>query len=329
MTVFGNGWPESWKPDGLSTAEIEDGEAYHSVLYHDRNGIYPRNWHAHCIEPLINPIIPLLEDGMTILDYGSGTGGSALELLRTAERKGVSIRIVMVDALPSWFSKSHNLFGNLENVRLYISTIADGNGGVRFRPLQQIIGGNKVDMVVSASTLHLIPPQARPTAFEQISEVLSIGGVFAWSSGDLSPDNGKQENLLHDPFRETGKLILEDPEYLDLLGRRSKIIQNADSIYPGPNAAHFVIREIAESGLFGNVEIVHQKISLSEAKRFATVPRLSQIAAAVKDFDERRRLITQKLELVFKKFRERGRAGNSSFSSLWHYGLHRKSPINY
>ena len=71
-----------WVPEGLSESEIADGEAYHRALYIDGDLGRPAGWHRDSVDRLIQLAIPHISEGSTIVDYGSGTGGSAIELLK-------------------------------------------------------------------------------------------------------------------------------------------------------------------------------------------------------------------------------------------------------
>ena len=98
-----------WEPSGLSDAEVEDGEAYHRALYHDGDTNRPVNWHKNSVERLIEMAIPHISEGSLVVDYGSGTGGSAIEMLKSLDERGVGIELILIDPLVSWFSKAREL----------------------------------------------------------------------------------------------------------------------------------------------------------------------------------------------------------------------------
>ena len=71
-----------WKPIGLTDEERADGEAYHRALYHDAALDRPAGWHRDSCAQLLELARPHLEDGALVVAYGSGAGGSAIELLK-------------------------------------------------------------------------------------------------------------------------------------------------------------------------------------------------------------------------------------------------------
>ena len=95
-----------WEPDSISQNEIADGEAYHRALYINGDIGRPANWHRESAEMLVQLAIPHIKDGSLVVDYGSGTGGSAIELLKEVENRGMEINLVLIDPLVSWFSKA-------------------------------------------------------------------------------------------------------------------------------------------------------------------------------------------------------------------------------
>ena len=47
-----------WVPEGLSDAEVADGEAYHRALYLDGDLERPAGWHRASVDRLIQLAIP-------------------------------------------------------------------------------------------------------------------------------------------------------------------------------------------------------------------------------------------------------------------------------
>ena len=105
-----------WEPDRISEKEIADGEAYHRALYINGDIGRPANWHRESAERLVQLAIPHIKDGSLVVDYGSGTGGSAIELLKEVENRGMEINLVLIDPLVSWFSKARDLLKGRPNV---------------------------------------------------------------------------------------------------------------------------------------------------------------------------------------------------------------------
>ena len=83
-----------------------------------------------------------------------------------------------------------------------LSIEKDDSGKLSFRRLEDMLGGRKADVIISSSTMHLIPERAIRDLASQFFGSLKEDGVFIWDSGDLEsefrPDNSA---LLHDPYR--------------------------------------------------------------------------------------------------------------------------------
>ena len=74
-----------WEPEGLSDKEIADGDSYHRALYHDGDVENPAEWHKDSVNKLVELSLPHICEGSLVVDYGSGTGGSAIELLKALD----------------------------------------------------------------------------------------------------------------------------------------------------------------------------------------------------------------------------------------------------
>ena len=95
-----------WAPEDLSSEDIEDGEAYHRALYHSGEVSAPSSWHRESVGPLIDLALPHITHGSVVVDYGTGTGASAIELLKKLDGEEIRVNMILVDPLVSWFSKA-------------------------------------------------------------------------------------------------------------------------------------------------------------------------------------------------------------------------------
>ena len=130
-----------WKPEGLSDYEEKDGEAYHRALYHNGEIENPAVWHKESEEKLVELSLPHIDQGTLVVDYGSGTGGSAIELLKALDCKGISIELVMMDPLVSWFAKARDLLGDRSDVHFELSIEQNDAGRTSFRRLRDMLHG--------------------------------------------------------------------------------------------------------------------------------------------------------------------------------------------
>src|SRR3954452_3470863 len=73
---------------------------------------------------------------------------------------------------------------------------ADG----RFRPLGEVTGGLKMDVILSSMVFHLIKPRAFVRVVDGLGQLLKPGGRLLWSTPDVGPA-GPFAVLFHDPNR--------------------------------------------------------------------------------------------------------------------------------
>lgn len=315
-----------WEPKNLSRFEIQDGELYHNSLYLDKRASKPRNWHKSATEPLIDMILEKVKDGDVIIDYGSGTGGSAIEISKKLESLSLDCTIILIDPLESWFSKAYHLLKSRPNTFFCRSMAKDEKGKYSFLSLDEIIGNNKVDIIVSSSTLHLIPPSALGSLFDQFSRSLKKGGKFFWSSGDISSLQIPTDYcLLHDPYRELLNLINADEEYQLIEQKLDSHILDShrreiSRVFPLANSIDFFENHLIKSDFQGEItnHIVYK--TFEESQLFMKCQRLSVIAGAITDIQIRNQFIKNKLEEVFELLREKGYTDYNGYRTFWHYG---------
>ena len=320
-----------WEPEELSDFEISDGEAYHRALYHEGSLEKPADWHKESVEKLVSLALPHIRQGSLVVDYGSGTGGSAIELLKQLDEKGVSIELVMVDPLVSWFSKARSLMGDRQGVHFELSVERDENGMVFFRNLEEILGGRKADVIISSSTLHLVPARAMEDLSRQFASCLTSGGVLVWDSGDLESDFRPGNcALLHDPYRSVREILRDDSDRVKILSRMSKMDvekseRRLDRIFPSPIPVEIILDAMSEAGF--STEVAEKVVNFSheDAERFILVPRLAEIAAPLLEGEEREDAIRKALKSSLSNMENRGEGTNSYYRSHWIYGLHTRS----
>ena len=317
-----------WMPEGLSEPEIADGEAYHRALYLDGDIGHPAGWHRDSVERLIQLAIPHISEGSTIVDYGSGTGGSAIELLKVLDEIGIKVQLILVDPLPSWFGKAREILGDRDDVHLELSVGVDEDGKLKFRKLGDILSGRKVDVIISSSTLHLIPERAISGLAREFHESLRPGGAFVWDSGDIECDFRPDDSArLHDPYRAVREILREDAGRMELLARLGedgalKEEKRLDRIFPEPFSLDVIIGALEEAGFEGEVSDKVVDFSKKDAQRFVLVPRLAEIAAPLLEGEARGSAIKRALERALKDMEEEGFADEHHYRSHWVYGRH-------
>ena len=320
-----------WLPSKLSGEEVADGEAYHRALYHSGDIKQPANWHKESVEPLIEEAMENISEGSLVVDYGTGTGGSAIELLKKLDECGMTIDLVLIDPLVSWFAKAREILGDRDGIQFELSIIKDETGQIIFRRLEEMLGGRKADVIISSSTLHLVPAKAMDDLAIQFANSLSDEGVLIWDSGDLESDfRPINSALLHDPYRAVREILRDNSQRVEILSRLSneqadKSEKRLDRIFPLPFPVEVIIDSMREAGFTTQISEKVVEFENADAERFVLVPRLAEIAAPLMKGKRRDEEIKSALKSALGRIAVDGKGTNSSYRSHWIYGTHRLS----
>ena len=320
-----------WEPDRISDNEIADGRAYHRALYPSGEIETPSSWHGESVEPLIDMALPHITHGSVIVDYGAGTGASAIELLKKLDDDGTRVEMILVDPLVSWFSKARDLLGYRDDVHFELSIRSDADGNASFRDLREILGGRKADVIISSSTLHLVPARAMTDLAEQFAGSLVEGGVLVWDSGDLESGFRPGDSaLLHDPYRRVREILRTDAQRESLLAMmsdedRNKSEKRLDRIFPLPFSVEVITDALGGAGFSTEISEKVVRFSNEDAERFVLVPRLAEIAAPLLKGRERDDAIKRALKVSLGELANQGKADGLAYRSHWIYGCHRRS----
>ena len=319
-----------WAPEDLSSEDIDDGEAYHRALYPSGDVGAPSSWHRESVGPLIDLALPHITHGSVVVDYGTGTGASAIELLKKLDDEEIRVDMILVDPLVSWFSKAWDLLGDRDDVHFELSILTDADGNASFRDLREILGGRKADVIISSSTLHLVPARAMGGLAEQFAESLAEGGVLVWDSGDLESGFRPGDSaLLHDPYRRVREILRTDDQRESLLAMmsdedRNKSEKRLDRIFPLPFSIEVITDALGVAGFSSEISEKVVRFSNDDAERFVLVPRLAEIAAPLLKGLEREDAIKRALKVSLEELANQGKADGLAYRSHWIYGCHRR-----
>lgn len=323
---------QNWTPDGVSASDLADGDLYHRSLYSEGDIEQPLGWHRDSIAKLVQAAADRISDGDLVVDYGTGTGGSAIELLKILDSKRIQITLVLVDPLPSWFSKAWELLHQRSDVEFRLSFDYDSElGRKRFFTVTELLNGRQADLVLTSSTMHLIPSKTIPSLIEEIHAVLVSGGWFIWDSGDIDvPTRPASSCLLHDPYRGVHAKAIASAEHQAALStlddelQAQRILHNTGRIFPRPPTADIITGAIDAVGFQSEYSTLEVNMADADALRFVLVPRLAAVAAGIEDEEARTALIKRCLAETLNELRASGQADENGYRSHWTYGMHQK-----
>ena len=187
---------DTWRPK--PGTDLRDGRGLHELVFDHGDLRHPRLWASASTSQLVTQTMDTLEERvetlprgavLRVLDYGTGTALAAIETLKACRergfeqrlaRRGVGFELHLVDIPSSWFAQGHALVQESSWTQCH-SLIADG----RFRPLKEVTGGVKMDVVMSSMVFHLIPPKALERVAESLAGITAPGGRLLWNAPDL------------------------------------------------------------------------------------------------------------------------------------------------
>ena len=250
--------------NNIIDSDKNDALTYHNSLY---NNSIPRKWHSNNLEILINNIELKLCENITIVDYGTGTGGSAIEIVKLLEKHNIQkYKLYLVDVLESWFFHAYNLFKNNNNIEFILLT-KKINGKLEFLNINDFIK-EKIDIFICANTIHLLKKKNIIKLTNDIYNLLDNNGLFLINSGDINiVDEYNLNNFSRKLFLEIiNKYISDD--------NKENIIQKCNKIYP----KNINIEELVSIlNKFFKIDIYNKNINmeLEELIDFYKTPRLN------------------------------------------------------
>jgi len=169
-----------WHPDKPAS---KGATAYHNAVVH-------ASYYLESLDKLAKIISKKIKDGDIIVDFGAGTGVSALQLMK---RLRVNIKLWLVDNSPAWLGKAYEVFNRNPDVKCFLLEKSNNT----YTTLGETIGEETADHVISANTVHLIPKLEY--TFKDINAALKPNGTFTFQSGNIIRSN-----------REKGVLMVDD-----------------------------------------------------------------------------------------------------------------------
>ncbi|MBI2653732.1 class I SAM-dependent methyltransferase [Candidatus Woesearchaeota archaeon] len=256
---------KSWHPDRPVS---KGATAFHEAVYNS-------SWIGDILYELAKIADKQINDNDIVVDFGAGTGTSALFLLKHIRKK---IRLWLVDNSPSWLGKAYELLNNPPNVECFLLE----KKGDRYATLAETIGNDVVDHVISANTVHLVP-NIKET-FDGIADALKPSASFVFQTGNFVRDSRPAGALMiEDTVKSVHDIALEivrsEPKfavYRKGLDERVKAEeQQRKFVFPDPRHVNYYL-EALENAKFEckSVQYIPVKIRYSDWLSFLRVKRL-------------------------------------------------------
>lgn len=298
-----------------------------ATAYHD--AVINASWHKKNIGELIKLVRKNIRDGHVVVDFGAGTGGSAVYLLKHIKKP---FSLYLVDNSPSWLGKAHEVLSNNPNVTFFLlGKIAD-----KHTILHETIGEEVANHVVSANTVHLI--STLEDAFRGIYTALKPGGTFIFQSGNILR-NAREKGILmiddtvnrvHDITLEIIRTDSKFKKYRKGLDKRiERETPQRKLVFPDPRSIEHYLKMLKSAG-FRNEEVRHRPIrvkykdwlSFLRVKRLQAgiLPEIGGREPSLKEEQDRDQLITMASLQLFKELEKQNPfADETSFTAEWIY----------
>jgi SAM-dependent methyltransferase len=247
------GWPDGWSriPDEDWTRQPVDafGQSYDNVEHH--------SWYSN-LNPTVEELSHLLNDGDIFVDYSGGTGIllDRLKLRMFDVRAGA----VIVDSSPKFLRVALEKFRDDPDVGLRLLRFLKPEK--RLERLDEVLGPEllerKVDAIVSTNAVHLYPDLADTVT--TWLEALRPGGHVLINSGNIrNPRARRNEWILDETVWVVGDLaeglVRNDPAYAsyrDDVDNEERMAAHAayrDRVFLHPRPLDFYLETLELSGL--------------------------------------------------------------------------------
>lgn len=308
----------SWIPD----SPISSGaKAYHTAVIH-------ASWHIDNIVPLIRLVTPNVRSGHLIVDFGAGTGSSAIFMQKYLPKQ---IHLLLVDNSASWLGHAYSLLSGKPNVGFALLK-QDG----RYVYLHEVVGQGSANHVVSANTIHLMSDLK--ATLEGVNKALKRGGTFNFQSGNiLRKDRDHGILMIHNTVDRVHDLAIDiinaNKKYAsyqkNLPVRIKENVAQRKFVFPDPKSIDYYLGLLSTVG-FRDIRVTQKSIRVKYADwlKFLRVRRLQAgilpevggKEATPREALDRNELITEASRALFKELQATNpHANRTSFLAEWVY----------
>ncbi|OGV97423.1 hypothetical protein A2W24_05610 [Microgenomates group bacterium RBG_16_45_19] len=308
----------SWQPDRPTS---KGATAYHEA-------VVKASWHQENINGMIELLKSSFNEGQVLIDFGAGTGASAIYLLKVLPKTAT---LWLMDNSASWLGKAYEILHQDQRVRFALLP-KKGNG---FTTPDEVIGTEATDYVISANTVHLIKDLKQ--TFTGIYRVLKRTGSFTFQSGNITRAGRKPGVLMiDDTINQVHDLAIDliktDRPYQkyrhDLKSRIKQETKQRRLIFPKPRSIELYKAKLKAAG-FKKIRVTYKLIPIKyiDWLKFLRVrrlqagilPEVGSREATLKAELDRDRLITRAAKLWFNQLKQQNRLYRSSFMAEWIY----------
>ena len=326
----------------------DDGRGLHELLFAGGDTRRPRPWAADPTGWIVAQALHTVERRVAngspgqvirVLDYGAGTGLGAIELLKAIEERGtgrlletsgMTLELHLVDIRTAWFDQGEKLLGRHPWTRFHELRGPDG----RFRTMTEIMGDDRVDVVLASMVFHLIPPKSLARVAADLARLISPGGTLLWNAPDVGP-TGPGAFLFHDANRAIRQAVLTGPvgealpDDVRAAVSRVRAAHSAETdkragrrILPTPNSAG-VLAGIFDAHFLGNVHQQNFEILPDELLDTLLVPsNAEEYFPELTLRADREAVVRAYSALVVPRLREQDGGTATGLSLKWTFGKH-------
>ena len=310
---------KNWRPDRPTSKG--------ATAYHD--AVVAASWHVKNIDPLIHILTSLIKPNDIVVDFGAGTGASAVYFVKNIKKK---YNLILVDNSPSWLGKAYDVLKKNKNVRFLLLERTK----MGYKTLDLLVGENTLDHVVSANTFHLVPETKK--AFEGIYHALKPGGTFVFQSGNIvNPRRKIGLLMIDDTVKSVHDIAIEIIKTNKAFSRYKKGLKTRINkervqrkiVFPDPRPISFYLDALKKAGfLKEKVQYKPIKVKFKDWLDFLLVRRLQagilpEVGgknATEKEEEDRNTLIRLAAEDFFTKLEKSNPYANKQgFSAEWTY----------
>ena len=293
-----------WKPD----RPISKG----ATAYHE--AVVDAKYYISALDELTKIAALKIKNTNIVVDFGAGTGVSALRLLKHLR---VNTELWLVDNSAAWLGKAYEILSKNPSVKFFL---LEKKGDI-YSTLADVVGKNAVDHVISANTVHLIPNLE--FTFKGIADALKEGGGFYFLSGNIPRNDGPKGALMvddtvkrvHDISIEIVRTDAKFATYRKYLDINIKTTEpQRKFVFPDTRSIEFYLRSLKHAGfedIVYNYQLVQVKYSdwlnFLRVRRLQSgiLPEIGGHEPTPKEESDRDLLITLAATKLFEELRSR------------------------